>query len=56
MPFFNDTTILGKFKATGIIKSTVKTGIAPFAIDSTTLVSNLNAELLNGQAGTYYLD
>jgi hypothetical protein len=30
-------------------------GIAPFIIASNTLVSNLNADLLDGQHGTYYL-
>lgn len=36
------------------LKSTVATGIAPLSITSTTLVTNLNADLLDGQEGTYY--
>jgi hypothetical protein len=35
-------------------ESKVATGSAPLVIASTTLVSNLNAQFLNGQAGTYY--
>ena len=30
--------------------------IAPFTVDSTFLVTNLNADLLDGQQGTYYLN
>jgi hypothetical protein len=34
-----------------------ETGVsAPFTVDSTYLVSNLNADLLDGQEGSYYLD
>ncbi len=36
--------------------STVATGTAPLTVASTTLVTNLNADLLDGQNGTYYLD
>jgi len=36
--------------------SSVATGTAPLTIASTTLVSNLNADLLDGQEGSYYLD
>jgi hypothetical protein len=32
------------------------TGTAPLTISSTTLVTNLNADLLDGQHGSYYLD
>lgn len=39
---------------TGIIQSNVTTGTAPLSIASTTLVSNLNADLLDGQQGSYY--
>lgn len=35
-------------------ESKVSTGSAPLVIASTTLVSNLNAQYLNGQASTYY--
>ncbi len=37
-------------------ESDVTTGTAPFTIASTTLVSNLNVDLLDGQTDTYYLD
>jgi hypothetical protein len=36
--------------------STVADGTAPFVVTSTTLVDNLNADLLDGQEGSYYLD
>ena len=36
--------------------STVAAGTAPLAVTSTTLVPNLNAALLNGQDGAYYLN
>jgi hypothetical protein len=38
----------------GPIVSTVSTGTAPFTVASTTLVSNLNADLLDGQDGSFY--
>ena len=37
-------------------ESDVATGTAPFTIASTTLVSNLNSDLLDGQHGSYYLN
>ena len=40
----------------GQITNTIATGTAPFAITSTTLVSNLNAQYLNGQLGGWYQD
>lgn len=36
--------------------SDVATGTAPFTVASTTLVANLNADLLDGQEGSHYLD
>jgi hypothetical protein len=36
--------------------STIATGTAPLIVASTTLVTNLNADLLDGQQGTHYLD
>ena len=36
-------------------ESDVATGTAPLTIASTTLVANLNADLLDGQEGSYYL-
>ena len=46
---------------TGLVKgltlqSTVATGTAPLVVASTTVVANLNADLLDGQSGAYYLD
>lgn len=38
----------------GQLTSTVTTGTAPFVIASTTTVPNLNADLLDGQHGSYY--
>ena len=38
------------------LESDVATGTAPLTIASTTLVSNLNSDLLDGQEGTYYLN
>jgi hypothetical protein len=45
--------------ATGVVTasqlvSTVSTGTAPLVVSSTTLVSNLNAQYLNGNDSTYY--
>ena len=39
---------------TGSLTSTVATGTAPLSVASTTLVSNLNVQYLNGQLGSYY--
>ena len=36
--------------------STIATGTAPLVVSSTTLVTNLNADQLDSQEGTYYLD
>ena len=38
------------------ITSTVAIGTAPLTVTSTTAVTNLNADLLDGQHGTYYRD
>jgi|GEM_PF-6738665 len=38
----------------GQLTSTLATGTAPFAVTSTTVNSNLNADLLDGQHGSYY--
>jgi hypothetical protein len=38
----------------GQLTNTVTTGTAPFVVSSTTVVSNLNADLLDGQQGSYY--
>lgn len=36
------------------LSSSVATGTAPLTVNSTTLVSNLNADLLDGQSGSFY--
>ena len=36
------------------VNVTVSTGTAPFTVASTTVVTNLNADLLDGQQGSYY--
>lgn len=57
---FGTTTLTDKLNISGSItisdqiKSTLVTGTAPLLIASTTLVSNLNADLLDGQEGSYY--
>ena len=38
------------------LQSDVSTGTAPLTVASTTKVTNLNADLVDGQTGTYYLD
>jgi hypothetical protein len=38
------------------ITSTVAIGTAPFTVTSNTVVTNLNADLLDGQEGSYYRD
>ena len=51
-----NANITGTMSITGQISSTVATGTAPLSVASTTLVTNLNAGLLNSQNGAYYLD
>ena len=46
-------TSAGTF-STATMASTVATGTAPLTVTSTTLVSNLNADYLDGQHGSYY--
>jgi len=49
------SSVTGRGSTTGnTITSTVSTGTAPFVIASTTLVGNLNSDLLDGQEGSYY--
>ena len=36
------------------LQSTIASGVAPFIVASNTVVSNLNADLLDGQHGAYY--
>ena len=47
--------VTGTVSGTRLI-STVATGVAPLSITSTTLVSNLNADLLDGQQASYFLN
>jgi hypothetical protein len=49
-------TVNGNILATGQLKSTIETGVSPLTVASTTLVTNLNADLLDGQHGAYYLN
>ena len=56
-----DIDITGNVNSSGIItattfESTQTTGTSPFTVASTTLVSNLNSDLLDGQEGSHYLD
>lgn len=55
-PITNPVVEAYDFRATHQLVSTIATGTAPLAITSTTLVANLNADLLDGQHGTYYND
>jgi hypothetical protein len=47
--------VSGNIRSTGQFISSVATGTAPFAVASTTVNTNLNADLLDGQQGTVYL-
>ncbi len=50
-------TLLSNSTLTGTrLISTVANGTAPLTVASTTVVSNLNADLLDGQEGSYYLN
>ena len=49
----SSVTSSGVVTATQFV-STVATGTAPISVASSTLVSNLNAQYLNGQPGSYY--
>jgi len=48
--------VSGSIRSSNQLISTVATGTAPLSVSSTTLVSNLNADLLDGQTGSYYLN
>jgi len=47
------TTFIGNI-VSPTFTSTQTTGTAPFTVSSTTVVTNLNADLLDGQEGSYY--
>lgn len=54
-----NTTVSGTLTATSTVQgtqliSTVATGTAPLQVSSTTVVTNLNADLLDGQQGSFY--
>jgi len=49
-----NTTCSGNITANTFISS-VETGTSPLVVSSTTLVSNLNADMVDGQHGAYYL-
>lgn len=51
-----DLFVTGDLKASSQFMSFVPTGTVPFIVTSTTLVPNLNVDLLDGQHGAYYLD
>ena len=44
----------GTFTSTGQMVSLLANGTAPLVVQSSTLVANLNADLLDGQHGSYY--
>lgn len=46
--------VVGVIRSTSNFVSTLPTGTAPFQVASTTLVTNLNADLLDGQNGSFY--
>ena len=46
----DDLAVAGVSTFTGVINSTVSTGTAPFTVASTTKVTNLNADLLDGKS------
>ena len=52
----DELQVAGSVSVSDQVKSTLATGTAPMIIASTTAVSNLNADLLDGEHGAYYLD
>lgn len=53
--FASPTQPLG-VSTTKQLRSSIATGTAPLVVNSTTLVGNLNADLLDSQTGSYYTD
>ena len=54
---FGDNVDIGSYNwKAQTLESDVSTGTAPLTVASTTVVSNLNADYLDGQHGSYYLD
>lgn len=50
----DNKVLIGKYAESSRFVSTVGTGTAPYQCSSTTLNTNLNADLLDGQHGAYY--
>ena len=49
------SSVMGRGSTTGVVFTSIVTdGTAPFILTSSTLVSNLNADELDGQHGSYY--
>jgi len=49
-----NTSVSGNLSSTGQLISTVATGTAPFSVNSTTQIANLNASLLGGQPASAF--
>jgi hypothetical protein len=54
IPTFGGLILTPSTGASGQLTSNVADGTAPFIVTSTTLVSNLNADLLDGQEASYF--
>ena len=52
----DELQVAGSVSVSDQVKSTLATGTAPLIVASTTEVTNLNADLLDGEHGAYYLD
>ena len=52
----DELQVAGSVSVSEQVKSTLATGTAPLIVASTTEVTNLNADLLDGEHGAYYLD
>ena len=52
----DELQVNGSIRATGQVKAVVGAGTAPLVVDSSTVVQNLNADQLDGQEGSYYLN
>lgn len=50
----DSTSVSYAFDLSGRLSIPATTGVAPFLIQSTTVVANLNADLLDGQHGAFY--
>ncbi len=52
--FEEPVKVNGSLEISNVFTSTLSNGTSPFSILSSTLVSNLNADLLDGEQGSYY--